>query len=46
MFPESYDLLRTTNEHYNINIEVFFPDYLQVENMVNEKGINLFYESM
>jgi phosphoadenosine phosphosulfate reductase len=46
MFPESYDLLERTKNHYNINIEIFFPDYLQVENMVNEKGINLFYHSI
>jgi phosphoadenosine phosphosulfate reductase len=46
MFPESYELLERTNRHYDINIEVFFPDYSQVEKMVNEKGINLFYESI
>jgi phosphoadenosine phosphosulfate reductase len=46
MFPETYELLERTNRHYNINIEVFFPDYRQVEQMVNEKGINLFYESV
>jgi phosphoadenosine phosphosulfate reductase len=46
MFPESYELLERTNKHYDINIEVFFPDYSQVEKMVNEKGINLFYESI
>lgn len=46
MFPESYELLDRTNKHYNIDIEVFFPEYGQVEKMVNEKGINLFYESI
>ncbi len=46
MFPESYELLDRTNRHYGINIEVFFPDYLQVEKMVAEKGINLFYDSI
>ncbi len=46
MFPESYELLERTNRHYNIAIEVFFPDYEKVESMVNEKGINLFYESV
>jgi phosphoadenosine phosphosulfate reductase len=46
MFPESYELLERTNKHYNINIEVFFPDHSRVEKMVNEKGINLFYESI
>lgn len=46
MFPESYELLERTNLHYNIAIEVFFPDHKKVEKMVNEKGINLFYESV
>jgi phosphoadenosine phosphosulfate reductase len=27
-------------------MEVFFPDYRQVEEMVREKGMNLFYESV
>ncbi|MFO7922276.1 MAG: phosphoadenylyl-sulfate reductase [Bacteroidales bacterium] len=46
MFPESYELLERTGRHYNITIEVFFPDYRRVEKMVNEKGINLFYDSV
>ena len=46
MFPESYELLELTNRRYGISIEVFFPDYRKVEKMVNEKGINLFYESI
>jgi phosphoadenosine phosphosulfate reductase len=46
MFPESYELLERTNLHYGIGIEVFFPDYLMVEKMVNSRGINLFYESI
>lgn len=46
MFKESYELMERTNRHYGISIEVFFPDYKQVEEMVNEKGINLFYESI
>jgi phosphoadenosine phosphosulfate reductase len=46
LFPETYDLLERTNKHYNLNIRVFFPDTLEVEKMVNKKGINLFYESI
>ena len=46
LFPETYTLLDKTNKHYNIKIDVFFPDYKRVENMVKEKGINLFYESV
>jgi phosphoadenosine phosphosulfate reductase len=46
MFPETYDAIEMTNARYKVNIEVFFPDYRQVEEMVREKGINLFYESI
>jgi len=46
MFPESYDLLDTTSKRYKVNIEVFFPDSTEVEKMVSDKGINLFYESI
>jgi phosphoadenosine phosphosulfate reductase len=45
VFPETYDLIEKTNARYKINIEICFPEKEQVENMVNEKGINLFYES-
>ena len=31
---------------YNISIEVLFPDTKEVEAMVKEKGLNLFYESV
>lgn len=46
LFPETLDLIDRTNKHYGINIEVFFPDYHDVQEMVAEKGINLFYESI
>ncbi|MEE4256065.1 MAG: phosphoadenylyl-sulfate reductase [Bacteroidales bacterium] len=46
LFPETLDLLDKTNKRYGLNIEVFFPDPVRVEEMVNSKGINLFYESI
>ena len=46
LFPETYDLIERTNQKYGIKLDVMFPDYKQVENMVREKGINLFYESI
>jgi phosphoadenosine phosphosulfate reductase len=46
MFPEVYDLISATNSRYKINIEVYFPDPSHVEQMVRQKGINLFYESI
>lgn len=46
IFPETYDLIDRTNKRYGIKIQVFFPDAEKVERMVNEKGINLFFESI
>ncbi len=46
LFPETYDLIDRTAKKYGITIEVFFPDAADVEEMVREKGINLFYDSI
>ncbi len=46
VFPETYDLLHRTVNRYGINIKSYYPDTAQVEEMVNTKGINLFYESI
>lgn len=46
IFPETYKVLDETSKKYGIQIEVYFPDAGQVEEMVNTKGINLFYESI
>ena len=46
MFPETYDLLHRTINRYGIAIKSYYPDNAQVEEMVNTKGINLFYESI
>lgn len=46
LFQETYDLLEKTKSFFNIKIKVYFPDQEKVEKMVNEKGINLFYESV
>ena len=46
VFPETYQTLHETNKKYGINVEVYFPNSEKVERMVNEKGINLFYESV
>lgn len=45
-FPETYDLIDRTNIQYGIRIEVFFPDWHNVQKMVKEHGINLFYDSV
>ena len=46
LFPETHDLLDKTCKKYDININVYFPNSAEVEAMVNEKGINLFYDSI
>ena len=46
LFPETYNLIAKTNEKYGISIEVFFPDFKKVQEMIKQKGINLFYDSI
>ncbi len=46
LFPETYELIDRTNKKYGIKIDVFFPEYKEVEEMVSEKGINLFFDSV
>ncbi|MFO7723779.1 MAG: phosphoadenylyl-sulfate reductase [Bacteroidales bacterium] len=46
LFPETYDLIARTNARYKTRLQVYFPDWQAVEAMVNEKGINLFYDSI
>lgn len=45
-FPETYELIDRTNMQYGISIEVYFPDFRNVQKMVREHGINLFYDSV
>jgi phosphoadenosine phosphosulfate reductase len=46
LFPEAYDLMDRTSKKYKINLEVFFPNARDIEEMVAQKGINLFYDSI
>lgn len=46
LFPETYELIDKTSKKYKLQIKIFFPDRTQVEKMVNNKGINLFYDSI
>lgn len=46
LFAEAYDLLEKTNARYKINIEVLFPQTEAVQKMVEDQGVNLFYESV
>jgi phosphoadenosine phosphosulfate reductase len=42
---ETYELIERVRARYDIDVEVFFPDAIDVEAMVRAKGPNLFYES-
>lgn len=46
MFPETYDVIDKTCMKYGISIQIYFPSNSDVEEMVNSRGINLFYESI
>jgi len=46
LFYEAYDTLEKTRARYKINIDVFFPQADAVQQMVNEHGVNLFYDSV
>ena len=43
---ETYDCMDAIRARYGVEIEVFFPDYKQVEGMVRLHGLNLFYQSI
>jgi phosphoadenosine phosphosulfate reductase len=46
LFYETLELIFRTENKYKLKIQVFFPENTKVEKMVNQKGINLFYESI
>jgi phosphoadenosine phosphosulfate reductase len=46
LFPETYEVIEAIRSKYQLHVKVFFPDHKKVEEMVNTKGINLFYQSI
>ena len=46
LFNETYELLDRTIARYKKNIQVYFPEAVDVEEFVSTKGINSFYESV
>lgn len=46
LFAETYDLLGLTTTHYKKSIQVYFPEAHAVEQYVQSKGINGFYDSI
>src|SRR3954470_6623604 len=43
---ETYDMMEHVRDRYQIEVEVFFPDPGQVEEMVRRHGPNSFYKSV
>ena len=46
LFPETYELMDKTKARYKTSFKTYFPDTQQVENLVENKGFNSFYESV
>lgn len=43
---DTYTLIDTARDHYQTDIEVYFPDAVQVESVVRRHGMNLFYQDI
>ncbi len=46
LFEATYELIDATEKFFGVRIEIFFPDSAKVENLVRERGINLFRHSI
>jgi phosphoadenosine phosphosulfate reductase len=46
LFQETHDVFHRTIKKYKIDIKTYFPEASQVENLLNTKGPNSFYESV
>ncbi len=43
---ETYDVMETVRQRYGVEVEVYFPDAKQIENIVRRYGPNLFQKSV
>jgi phosphoadenosine phosphosulfate reductase len=46
LFPQTYDVLSSTIIRYNKKIDIYFPEFEDIEKMVTEKGPLSFYKSV
>lgn len=46
LFQETYDLLAKTQKRYSVKFTIYYPNTQALEEMVAQRGINLFYESV
>ncbi|HLP19416.1 MAG TPA: phosphoadenylyl-sulfate reductase [Chitinophagales bacterium] len=45
-FQETYNVWKATNEKYGVNIETYYPQTDRLQNMLQQKGPNSFYNSV
>ena len=46
LFAETYSVWSSTNQKYNTSVRAYYPQALPLQNFVEEKGPNSFYESV
>lgn len=46
LFPETYSVWISTNDRYNTKIKAYYPNNDLIQDFVNDKGPNSFYESV
>lgn len=43
---ETYDLMQQVKQHYQLEVDVFYPEALSLEHFVTQNGPNAFYDSV
>ncbi|MCF6268279.1 MAG: phosphoadenylyl-sulfate reductase [Melioribacteraceae bacterium] len=46
LYSETHQLIDRTNEHFDIKVDIYYPNNFALEKFVKEKGSNSFYESL
>ena len=46
LFQETYDVFHKTLKKYKLDFKTYFPEAIEIENLLNLKGPNSFYESI
>jgi len=46
LFAETYSVWSSTNDKYGVRVKAYYPDRTLLENFINDKGPNAFYESV
>lgn len=43
---QTYDVMDACRKKYDLNIDIYFPDAQDIEQMIQKDGVNLFYDSI